>query len=112
MKRSEVWRVRLPSTGGHTQAGERPAIIMQADLFIATLPTVLVVPLTATAAAARFAGTLVIQPDVQNGLTMPSVALVFQLSALDKRNCLHQLGVLDTSTFDQILGLVDRLTGR
>ena len=79
MKQGEVWRVRLPSIPGHTQAGERPAIIVQDDSFIRSLPTVLIVPLTSTAAALRFAGTLIVQPDNQNGLTMPSVALVFQI---------------------------------
>jgi mRNA interferase MazF len=105
MKQGEVWRVRLPSTPGHTQAGERPAIIVQDDSFIRSLPTVLIVPFTSTAAALRFAGTLLVQPDSQNGLTLPSVALVFQLSAVDKRNCVQHLGLLDPQTFDQVLAL-------
>ncbi len=112
MKRGEVWRVRLPFTAGHAQAGERPALVVQEDAFIATLPTVLVVPFTGTPGATRFAGTLLVQPDGQNGLTMPSVALVFQLSAVDKRNCLKPLGLLDATTLDQILAILDRLTGR
>ena len=61
MKRGEVWRVRLPTVPGHTQAGERPALIMQDDPFNATLPTVLIVPFTSTQATLRFAGTLLIQ---------------------------------------------------
>lgn len=44
MTRGEVWRVRLPSVPGHTQAGTRPAIILQADQATAALPTVLIVP--------------------------------------------------------------------
>jgi mRNA interferase MazF len=112
MKKGEVWRVRLPFGPGHTQAGERPAIIVQDDPFNATLPTVLVVPFTGTLAASRFAGTLVVQPDNQNGLTVPSVALVFQLSALDQRDCLRQLGILDRNTLDEVFKLLDQLTGR
>ena len=46
MKRGDVWRVRLPTVPGHTQAGERPAIIMQDDSFNVSLPTVLIVPFT------------------------------------------------------------------
>lgn len=104
--------MRLPTVPGHTQAGTRPAVIVQDAPFIASLPTVLIVPFTGTQAAARFAGTLVVQPDGQNGLTMPSVALVFQLTALDQRDCLQRLGVLDQGTLDQILTLLDKLTGR
>jgi mRNA interferase MazF len=112
MRRGEVWRVRLPFAPGHRQAGERPAILVQEDSFIAALPTVLLVPCTSNQAAARFAGTLLVQPDNQNGLTMPSVALVFQLSALDKRDCLRRLGILDPPTLDQVFTLLDQLTGR
>lgn len=112
MKKGEVWRVRLPFGAGHTQAGERPALIVQEGVFNAKLPTVLVVPFTSTMAATRFAGTLVVQPDSQNGLSLPSVALVFQLSALDKRECLQRLGVLDQQYLDQVFALFDQLTGR
>jgi mRNA interferase MazF len=112
MTRSEVWRVRIPYAPGHAQAGERPAIIMQADQFITSLPTVLVVPFTSAAGAARFDGTLLVQPDDQNGLNLPSVALVFQMRALDKRDFLHRLGRLDTPTFTRVLELLDRLIGR
>jgi mRNA interferase MazF len=112
MKKGEVWRVRLPFSPGHKQAGERPAVIIQEDSFGAPLPTVLLIPFTGTAAAARFPSTLLVQPDGQNGLTLPSVALVFQLTAQDKRNCLHRLGVLDSQTLDQLFAILDQLTGR
>jgi mRNA interferase MazF len=112
MKKGEIWRVRLPFGPGHAQTGERPAVIVQDDLFNASLPTVLIVPFTSAQAATRFAGTLVVPPDGQNGLTTPSVALVFQLSAVDKRGCLRRLGVLDPSTLDQVFVALDQLTGR
>lgn len=112
MKKGEVWRVRLPSVPGHTQAGERPAIIMQDAAFNQSLPTVLIVPFTSTQKTTRFPGTLLVQPDGTNGLTVPSVALVFQLSALDRRNCLALLGELDPATMDQVFELLDELMGR
>src|SRR5262245_8964708 len=106
MRRGEVWRVHIPFAPGHAQTGERPAVIVQEDRFIASLPTGLIVPFTGTLAAARFEGTLVVQPDGQNGLTMPSVALVFQLRVLDKRDCLARLGILDPQTLDNIFTLL------
>ena len=112
MKRGEVWRVRLPAVPGHTQAGLRPAVILQEDQATAALPTVLIVPFAGTQAASRFPGTLAVQPDGQNGLTVPSVALVFQLTAIDKTNCLQPLGALDPVTLDQIFAELARLTGR
>ncbi len=110
MKKGEVWKVRLPPAAGHTQTGERPAIIVQNDQLIVSLPTVLIVPLTGTPAASRFSGTLTVQPDSQNGLTIPSVALVFQVRALDKSDFLFQMGELDALTLDQVLKLLQDLT--
>jgi mRNA interferase MazF len=109
MRRGEIWRVRIPLAPGHAQGGDRPALIVQNDPLIASLPTVLIVPFTSAPGAVRFHGTLVVQPDGQNGLTLPSVALVFQLRALDKRDCLQRLGVLDSATLDSVLALIDQL---
>ena len=111
MKKGEVWRVRLPAASGHAQTGDRPAIIVQNDQHIAALPTVLVVPLTGTRAASRFLGTVAIQPDGRNGLTIPSVALVFQVRALDKNALLPRMGEVDASTLDQVMQTLVDLTG-
>ena len=111
MKKGEIWRVLIPAAPGHAQSGERPAIIVQELAFNNSLPTTLIVPLTSKLATSRFDGTLVIQPDSQNGLSAPSVALVFQMRTLDQRHCLKQIGTLDTATLDQVLDLLDELTG-
>jgi mRNA interferase MazF len=112
MQRGEVWKVRIPFTPGHAQAGERPSVIVQDNPFIITLPTVLIVPFTGSQGATRFPATVLVQPDGQNGLTVPSVALVFQMRVLDQRYCLQRLGVLDAATLDQIFAELDKLTGR
>jgi mRNA interferase MazF len=112
MKKGEIWRVRIPAAPGHAQTGERPAIILQELAFNNSLPTTLIVPLTSKLAASRFDGTLVIQPDAQNGLTAPSVALVFQMRTMDQGNCLKPMGTLDAAILDQIFDLLDELTGR
>ena len=111
MRRGEVWRGSLPFAGGREQAGERPAVIIQDDTFIGSLPLSLIVPLTGELAAARFEGTLVVQPDDHNGLTIPSVALVFQTRALDKRRFVERIGSLDGQTPDAVVDLLRTLTG-
>jgi mRNA interferase MazF len=112
MKKGEVWRVRIPPAPGHAQTGERPAVILQELVFNNSLPTTLIVPLTSKLAASRFPGTVLIQPDRQNGLSAPSVALVFQLRTIDRQQCIKLLGVLDPATLDQIFAELDKLTGR
>jgi mRNA interferase MazF len=111
MRRGDVWQVDIPFTPGHAQAGKRPAVIVQDDPFIAVLPTVLIVPFNGSRSATRFPGTVIVQPDAQNGLTVPSVALLFQLRALDRRYCLYRQGVLAEATLDQI-GANRRPAGR
>ncbi len=111
MKKGEIWRVTIPPAPGHAQTGERPAIILQELNYNNSLPTTLIVPLTSKLAAARFDGTLAIQPNLQNGLTVPSVALVFQMRTLDQRNCLRPIGTLDDQTVDQLIDVLVRLIG-
>ena len=60
MQRGEVWQVDIPFALGHAQAGVRPAVIVQDDAFIATLPTILIVPFTSSQRATRFPGTVVV----------------------------------------------------
>jgi mRNA-degrading endonuclease toxin of MazEF toxin-antitoxin module len=112
MRRGEIWHVDLPKVPGHTQAGIRPAVILQDDQFLLATPTVLVVPFTSQLSTTRFPGALVVQPDGTNGLTVPSVALVFQMSATDRRNCVQPLGMLAAGTLDLVFAELDRLTGR
>jgi mRNA interferase MazF len=111
MRRGEVWRVRLPRAAGHVQAGERPALVVQQAAVTAALPTVLVVPFTGSLAAARFPGTLRVDPDATNGLTMPSIALVFQLRAVDQPDCVQCLGEVDAATLAAVAALIHDLTG-
>lgn len=79
-----VW-VDFPTGAGRAQAGRRPAIVAQAAQASSTLPTVLLIPLTTQQDALRFPGTVLIEADAASGLRRPSVALVFQLTAIDKR---------------------------
>ncbi len=112
MRRGEVWQVDIPFAPGHAQAGVRPAVIVQDDAFLGILPTVLIVPFTSSPRATRFPGTVLVQPDGQNGLSVPSIALVFQTRVLDQRYCLQRLGLLDPTTLDQVFAELDKLTGR
>ena len=111
MRRGEVWRVQLPPAPGHAQSGDRPALVVQNDAFTAALPTVLVVPFTGSLAAARFAGTRRVDPDGTNGLTAPSIALAFQLRAIDQRDCVQRLGEVDAATLVAVVALIRDLTG-
>ncbi len=91
MQDGDIYFVEIPLSGGHEQAGLRPAIIVQAA-GLEKLPTVLIVPLTSKLKAADFVFTFIIEPDKFNNLDVSSVALVFQLRAIDKRRLKNKIG--------------------
>ena len=72
----------------------------------------LVVPLTTARAAMRFAGTTLLRPTAENGLPQTSVALVFQLRAIDRRRVQDRIGHVGTTVLQEMLTELDKLTGR
>ena len=104
-----VW-VEFPAGEGRAQAGRRPAVVLQAATF--HLPTMLLVPFSSQASALRFPGTVLIEPDAANGLRAPSVALVFQLRAVDRQFIGARLGKLSAAKLTEVLTALDELTGR
>jgi mRNA interferase MazF len=98
MARGEIWAVDIPAPerkAGHEQHGMRPGIVVQADSADSQLPTTVIIPATSRLEARRFPYTLTIQPSVLNGLDKPSVLLVFQIRAIDKRRLIRRLGRLE-----------------
>lgn len=91
MQEGDIYLVEIPLSSGHEQAGLRPAIIVQAA-GLGKLPTVLIIPLTSKLKAADFDFTFIIEPDKFNNLDVSSVALVFQLRAIDKRRLKNKIG--------------------
>jgi mRNA interferase MazF len=106
----EVWWVRFPAGAGHAQHGRRPAVVVQSSA-IANVPTVLVVPLTTNIAALRYTGTALIEPGA-NGLSLPSVALAFQMTVVDKRFITEKAGVLASDEYAAVWAAFDEVTQR
>jgi mRNA interferase MazF len=104
MEYGDIYSVEIPASNGREQAGTRPAIVVQTSK--AHLPTVLIVPLTSKLAALDFTGTFRIIPDDDNNLNTDSVALVFQLRAIDRKRLKGKIGHL---TDDYVKKLQTRL---
>ncbi|HEX6183421.1 MAG TPA: type II toxin-antitoxin system PemK/MazF family toxin [Pyrinomonadaceae bacterium] len=105
----EVRWVEMPVRGGRAQAGRRPAIVMQSAV---GLPTTLIIPLTSQLDALRFAGTVLVEATSQNGLRRASIALVFQLTAVDGRHISERLGAVSKEVMGELWLALDKLTGR
>jgi mRNA interferase MazF len=105
MARGDVVIVNLPVPAdrpGHEQVGYRPAIVVQTDDADANLPTTMVVPMTSNLSAMRFSHTFRVDPSPQNGLTKPSVLLVFQLRAIDRGRLGKTIGHLERHHLQQL----------
>jgi mRNA interferase MazF len=108
MKYADIFWVDFPGRGGHEQRGHRPAVVWQdSDQF--WLPTALVIPLTSRFSALRFRAVVRIQPSAQNGLAHPSLALVFQMNAIDLKRFGARLGRLDDPDIAAIADMAKKL---
>ncbi|WP_338421928.1 type II toxin-antitoxin system PemK/MazF family toxin [Nostoc flagelliforme] len=92
--------VGLPESEKREEKGNRPAIVVQID--IATSPMLMIVPVTSSLGALRFPFTVRIEPSEQNGLTLPSVAMVFQLRAIDRKRIIQKIGELELQYLAQV----------
>jgi mRNA interferase MazF len=89
MARGDVILVRLPATDGREQSGERPAVAVQTD--ITGAPMLMIVPVTSNLSAMRFSFSVRIEPSAENGLSLPSVAMIFQMRAIDKQRIIRRI---------------------
>ncbi len=112
MRQGDIWLVRLPFSGGREQMGERPAVVIQGEAYGQGSPLVLIVLLTSQLAALRFPASVRVEPSAVNGLTLPSVAMVFQTRALDRSRFVRELGVLEANYVSAILLELRMLTGQ
>jgi mRNA-degrading endonuclease toxin of MazEF toxin-antitoxin module len=109
MNVGDIHWVEFPARGGRAQSGRRPAIVAQK---VSTLPTVLLIPFTTQQDALRFPGTVLIEPDGGNNLRQPSVALVFQLTAVDRNFVKNKLGTISNEKINETWTAFDELSGR
>ena len=100
MARGDVLLVGLPESDQREEKGNRPAIAVQTD--VATSPMLMIVPVTSSLGALRFSFTVRIEPSQLNGLTLPSVAMVFQMRAIDRKRIIRKIGELEPEYLAQV----------
>jgi mRNA interferase MazF len=108
-----VWAHWPPPAGKvcHEQLGRRPAIVVQDEPRLSALPTAILVPITSQKKTLRFPGTFLIRPTITNGLTQESVALAFQIVAIDKSRIEKTVGKLSSEDFSSLESLILDLLG-
>lgn len=54
----------------------------------------------------KYVNTITIEPSKANGLEKTSVALIFQLRAIDINKIVKRIGILEKHIFEDIVGMV------
>lgn len=111
MARGDVLWLDLPlppGGAGHEQAGRRPGIAIQVDN---TTPTLVIIPVTSQLSAERFPHTVRIEPSAENGFSRVSIALVFQIRALDNVRIKGVAGRLEPDYLAKIDEVLRHLLG-
>ena len=101
-KPGDIVLVELGMPHGHEQAGTRPAIVVSVANRM-----MLVIPLTSITTALRFSAVHLVTPSKKNRLNADSIALVFQLRALDARHIRSRIGSLDARDKRELNKLLD-----
>ena len=98
MNKGDIWLVEIPQTNGYEQSGKRPVIIItdtKSNIAI-------VIPFTSNIQALRFPYTIEVEPSEENGLNVKSVALIFQIRAIDKKRLKSKIGKLENNIINKI----------
>ncbi len=111
MERGEIWLVALPFSNEREQSGERPAIVLQDAVYGQKSPLILIALLTSQQSALRFPATVSVPPSADNGLTLPSIAMVFQARALDRVRFKRKIGTLEDRYLQSVTGELLKLVG-
>ena len=100
MARGDVLLVSLPATDRREHSGRRPAVAVQAD--VAGEPMLMITPITSNLGALRFAFSVRVEPSAENGLTTPSVIMVFQMRAIDQARIIRRIGRMSPADMARI----------
>lgn len=103
MRRGDIHRVRFGKASGRSQAGVRPAVVLQSDA-LAPLSTVVVAPLSRSAAAGRF------RPVVDVNGT-PTTVMTEQMTAIDVSRVGTRLGRLEAEEAGEVDSAVRLVLG-
>ena len=105
MKKGELWLVEIPPTNGYEQSGLRPVLLLSPP----EANIVMIIPFTSNLRALRYSHTIEIHPSPLNGLDAISVALVFQLRAIDKKRLQRKIGELPSEILTQIDAMIRQI---
>lgn len=104
-KTGDIFLADLDPVRGSEQGRERPVIIFQNPDLRKFTSTYLCIPLTTNLSRMSLPGTCFIKKG-DGGLSQDSVALCFQLRAIDKSRLIKKYGTLDNKTLNSLTNAI------
>ena len=101
IKQGDIFWVNLGPIRGYEQAGMRPAIVIQCNPLNRDLKTILLIPLT-TNLAVRGLMTTHFLPKEKTKLKKDSIALLYQIQAVDRRKLQKKIGNIPKNDYFKI----------
>jgi mRNA interferase MazF len=104
VKRGEVHWADLTPRSGSEQSGRRPIIVLSHDAFNRTAGwrSIIVVPISTSAAQAKRGPTVVEIPAGVAGLSRTSLAICHQVTTLDRGKITRKIGALPSEILDEV----------
>ncbi len=93
IEQGRIYWVDFGSKKGHVQLGLRPALVIQSSILNEKLSTVTVIPITSNLNRKGLITTAFL-PSKNSGLKFDSVALLFQITTIDKKYMQNKCGEL------------------
>jgi mRNA interferase MazF len=106
MMRGEIYLAELTPRSGSKQRGRRPVIVVSHDGFnhVSAWRSVIVVPISTSAAQAHRGPTVVALHAGAGGLKKDSIAICHQVTTLDRAKLVQRIGVLDAQALVHVDG--------
>jgi len=103
--KGDIYLVEIPAGQGHEQSGLRPVIVLS-DI---NAGIVSIIPFTSNFHSLKYSYTIKIGSSESNGLKADSVALVFQLRAIDRKRLKIKIGMVESEIMEEIDNLIKKL---
>lgn len=104
MKRGDIYWADLAPRSGSEQSGRRPVIVLSHDSFnqVPGWSSIIVVPMSTSAAQARRGPTVVELAGAAAGLKKPGFAICHQVTTLDRAKLTQRAGSVSSEALRQI----------
>lgn len=100
MKQCEIWYTNLNPVKGSEQRGFRPVVIISGNVVNQYLNVVIACPLTTKVKG--YKGNVILEPNTENGLSLPSEVLTFHIRSISKERLVKRIGLISNTELEEI----------